>query len=212
MSTPKNVITNTFLSLISDRDLVADLTDQEMTELLDYYINDSTYLRFKKCKTNLSNQEPYDYHTDEFIADGLNKTYVLTDYPTLPNEDAISLIVTVDGENVGYTFTESTKTFVLTNLPTVNSEGSIGYLFTGQFNEDLSEEEILILSYGMLLSWFSAKFYKHDNYKNKITPRDYTSFSSANLLDKLLEVKKETTRELRVLINSYTYNDFTGFN
>ena len=211
MSTPKNEITNTFLSLIDDRGLCVDLTDQEMTELLDYYLNESTYLRFKKCTKDLSDQELYDFHTDTFTADGINKTYILSDYPSTPNEDAISYICTVNETNVDYTFTEGTLTFELDDLPTAGDEVVVGYNFVGQMNEDLSQEEIWILAYGMILSWFSPKLYKTENFKNRVTPKDYNSFSSANLLDKLLQLKKDARKELKCLINGYTYNGFTGF-
>jgi hypothetical protein len=213
MSTPKNLIIKTFLSLIDDRNLCVNLTDEEMTEILDYYLKDSTYLRFKSCLKDLSDNEPYDFHTDTFVADGINKTYILTDYPNSPNPDAIEYFATVENENVEYTFDENTLTFTLTNLPTLSDEVKIGYSFTGQFAADLTEEEILILAYNMLLSWFSKILYKHENYKNKISPKDYNSFSSANLLDKLIQIKKETEKSVKQLIVNYTFsNDFKGFN
>jgi hypothetical protein len=212
MSTPKNLITNTFLSLIDDRNLCVNLTDEEMTEILDYYLKDSTYLRFKSCLKDLSDNEPYDFHTDTFVADGINKTYILTDYPNSPNADAIELFATVNDENVTYTFDETTLTFTLTNLPDLSDEVVIGYSYTGQFEADLTEEEIMILAYGMLLSYFSKILYKHENFRNRISPKDYTVFSSANLLDKLLEIKKETEKSVKQLIIDYTFNDFKGFN
>jgi hypothetical protein len=212
MSTPKNLITNTFLSLIDDRNLCIDLTDQEMTGILDYYLKDSTYLRFKSCLKDLSDNEPFDFHTDTFVADGVNKTYILSKYPNSPNPDAIRLSAKVNSVNVEYNFDEETLTFDLVNLPDEDDEVIIGYDFFGQFQANLNEEEILILSYGMLLSWFSRILYKHENFRNRITPKDYNTFSSANLLDKLLQIKKDAEKQIRNLIISYSFNGFTGFN
>ncbi len=212
MSTPKNLIIKTFLSLIDDRNLCVNLTDEEMTEILDYYLKDSTYLRFKSCLKDLSDNEPYDFHTDTFVADGINKTYTLTNYPNLPHPDAIEYFATVNNTNVPYTFNESNLTFTLTNLPVTSSTVKVGYNFYGQFNNTLNEEEILILAWGTILSWFSKILHKHENFKNKITPKDYTAHSAGNLLDKLIEIKKEARREVKSLIVSYTFNDFKGFN
>jgi len=211
MSTPKNEVTNTFLSLIEDRDLCIDLTDEEMTEILDYYLKDSTHLRFKNCSKDLTDHEEYDFHTDTFTADGINKVYTLTKYPSTPNASAITYVCTVNGESVSYTFDSNTLTFTLDTLPTLDDEVICGYNFVGQFNEDLSQQEIWILAHGMLISWFSKFLYNHQNLKNKISTKDYNVFSSANLLDKLLQVKKDAEITIRRLIVSYSFDGFTGY-
>ena len=211
MSTSKSEVTNKFLSLINDRDLCANLTDEQITMLLDDYLKDSVYLRFKVCNKDLTDHETYDFHTDAFTADGINKTYILSDYPSTPNSDAISYDATVNGTSVDYTFTESTLTFELDNLPDADDTVEISYSFVGQFNETLSQEEIEILGWGMMIAYFSHILHKHELFKNQITPKDYNSFSSANLLDKLIQINKENKRELKKLVNSYSFNSFSGF-
>jgi hypothetical protein len=211
MSTPKSYITNTFLSLIDDRDLCVDLTDEEMTEILDYYLKDSTYLRFKNCSKDLTDHEEYDFHTDTFTADGINKVYTLTDYPSTPNSEAITYVCTVNGTSVDYTFDSDALTFTLDELPDADDTVICGYEFVGVFGEDLTNQEIYILAYGMLVSWFSKFIYNHQNLKNKISTKDYTIFSPANLLDKLLQVKKDAEKTLRNLVISYSFDGFEGF-
>lgn len=212
MSTPKNYITSTFLSLIESRDLCIDLTDEEMTEILDVYLKDSTYLRFKNCRKDLSDHEPYDFHTQTFIADGINKTYTVSKYPTNPNSDAISYIVKVNGVDATYTFDESTLTFDLDVLPDSLDNVEISYQFYGQFNETLDEEEILILAWSMILAWRQKILNNHNNMKNRISLKDYTVFSPANLLDKLTILSKEAERQIRNLTVSYSFtSDFKGF-
>jgi hypothetical protein len=160
MSTSKSEVTNKFLSLINDRDLCANLTDEQITILLDDYLKDSVYLRFKVCKKDLTDHEIYDFHTDTFTADGINKTYILSDYPSIPNSDAISYDATVNGTSVDFTFTESTLTFELDSLPDADDVVVISYDFVGQFNETLSQEEIEILGWGMMIAYFSTILHK----------------------------------------------------
>jgi hypothetical protein len=211
MSTPKSEITSTFLSLIEDRDLCVNLTDEEMTEILDVYLKDSTYLRFKNCKKDLTDHEEYDFHTDTFTADGINKEYILTKYPTDPNSEAITYVCTVNGTTVDYTFDANTQTFTLDALPTLDDEVIVGYNFLGQFNETLDTEEIYILAWGMIVSWRQKILNNHNNMKNRISLKDYTIFSPANLLDKLTTLHREAEREIRNLRVSYSYNGFTGY-
>lgn len=212
MSTPKNLLTTTFLSLINDRDLCIDLTDAEMTEILDTYLKDSTYLRFKNCTKDLSDQEPFDFYNQTFTADGAVKTYTITQRPTLPHADAIIYTASVNGVDVGFTFDEDTLTFTLDDLPELGDEVICGYSFYGQFNVDLTEEEILILAWGMTISWKSKIVNNHNNMKNRISTKDYNSFSPANLLDKLILLEKEAKAEIKSQTVSYSFNDFEGFN
>lgn len=212
MSTPKNAVTNTFLSLIEDRDLCIDLTDEEMTEILDYYLKDSTYLRFKNCTKDLTDHQAYDFHTDTFTADGINKVYTITDYPTTPHVDAITYVCTVNGTSVDYTFDSEALTFTLDSLPSADDDVVVGYNFFGQFNETLDEEEILILAWGMIVPFRQKILNNHNNMKNRISLKDYNVFSPANLLDKLTILSKEAEREIRNLRVSYSFgNNFTGF-
>lgn len=212
MSTPKNYITTTFLSLIESRDLCIDLTDEEMTEILDVYLKDSTYLRFKNCRKDLSDHQKYDFHTEEFIADGISKVYTISKHPTLPNAEAITYIAKVNGINVAYTFDADELEFTLTTLPEVSDEVEVGYSFYGQINPTLDEEEILILAWGMIVPFRQKILNNHNNMKNRISLKDYNIFSSANLLDKLTILSKEAERNIRNLTVSYSYgNDFTGF-
>jgi len=212
MSTPKSEVTNTFLSLIEDRDLCVDLTDEEITGILDYYLNDSTYLRFKNCTKDLTDNEPYDFHTDTFTADGNTNTFTLTKYPTNPNSEAITYICTVGGEDVFYTFDENTLIFTLDETPANGSEVVIGYNFYGQFNETLDNEEIWILAWGMIVAFRQKILNNHNNMKNKMSSKDYNVFSPANLLDKLNILSKEAHIQIRNLRVSYSFgNDFTGF-
>ena len=152
MSTPFVDIFNKFLSLIDDGSIVRGLTDGQVTEVLYNYL-DNAKIYFKSCKKDLSSYQKYKFHSQTVIADGINKEYLLSNYPTIPSEDSIELIFTVDGISVDYTFDVETLTFTAELLPTVGDEVVFGYNFSGQFEDDLDDEEEWILAHGMVLSW-----------------------------------------------------------
>ncbi|TRZ53913.1 MAG: hypothetical protein D4S01_00465 [Dehalococcoidia bacterium] len=211
MATSKIEVFNRFLNLINDVDICSLLTDQDMTEMLDYFIKRSASVEFKNCKKDLSDATEPVFYRESFIGDGSSVSYIISQYPATPNEDSISMFAQVDETDVLYGFTESTKTFVLSATPTLSSSIVLGYDDVGQFNETLSEEEMWILAHGMILSWQSSKLRHTSMIKNRLTSKDFKSFSPANLLEKMLELHKYSYKEMHRLIVNYSFNDFTGF-
>ena len=81
-----------------------------------------------------------------------------------------------------------------------------------QFNEDLDDEEQWVLALGIRLVWLERKLYKEENLRNRITTKDYNSFSGGNLIDKLTTLRDKTLKDLKNLVTDYTFNNFEGFN
>lgn len=81
-----------------------------------------------------------------------------------------------------------------------------------QFNNDLSNEEQFILAEGIRLIWLERKLFKEENLRNKVTTKDYNSFSGGNLIDKLATLRDSTDRNLKQKIVDYSFNEFFGFN
>jgi hypothetical protein len=129
-------------SKFDDAQLLANLTDEELTELLEIFLDESKSVYFKSCKKDLSD-----------VNDTLK-----------------------------------------------------------QFNEDLTSEEEWILALGIRLVWLERKLFKEENLRNRITPKDYNSFSGGNLIDKLTILKDKTEKDLRQKVIDYTFNLFEGFN
>ena len=75
-----------------------------MTYHLEYFLNESLSVYFKKCKKDLTNVEKADFHTQTDTATVGQTEFVLTKYPTDPNSDAIELSIKVDDVDVDYTF------------------------------------------------------------------------------------------------------------
>jgi hypothetical protein len=211
MSTSFSSPFNKFLSLITDRDLSVNLTDEQMTDLLNTFLNQSSSLYFKNCAVDLSDIENPDYLSEEFTATGTSADFVISRYPTSPNADSIELICQVDGGDVGYTFDAITKTFTLTSTPTAGHTVTCGYNFIGQFNLDLTDQMCWILAYGALVSWYQQKLFNASLFKNKLNTKDFNSFSSANLLDKLAVLNDIAEKKLHNLIVSYSFDSGHNF-
>lgn len=81
-----------------------------------------------------------------------------------------------------------------------------------QFNETLSDEEIWILITGMRLTWVIRQLNKEEKLRDKLGNRDYSFHSPANLIDKLILLKKETEKELKNYVVDYSFYEFSGFN
>ncbi len=74
-----------------------------------------------------------------------------------------------------------------------------------QFNNTLSDEEIDIISTGMIVEWLKPKYFFNDNLKNSLNTKDYNTFSTANLLKEIRETYLNTKKEFTSMINKYSY-------
>ena len=212
MSTSNKEVFDRFLTLIEDEELCSLLDDEQLTYHLEYFLNESLSVYFKKCKKDLTDVEKADFYSQTSVAIASQTDFVLTQYPTDPNEDSMSLICKVDDVTVDYTFDVNTLTFTL-DTPLSGGESVVyGYEFIGQFNEALDDEELWILAHGMVVTWNSGQLYAEKKLKNSMSTSDYKIFSPANLIEKLLALRTQSLREIRQLRVSYSFNDFTGFN
>ena len=80
------------------------------------------------------------------------------------------------------------------------------------FNDELELNERVILSKAMLLHYLSPKIVREENLKQSVTTADFTKLSNANMLAKLIELKKQTQKELDVYLTKYDYKIFEGLN
>lgn len=213
MSTSNSIIFSKFLNNITDRSLVVNLDEYELNSILYQYLEESADLYFTSCLHDLSDRIDADYLRETVIADGNTDDFIISSFPaTGYDEDSVSLYCTIDGiVSTTYTFTEATKTFSLTSAPTKDAVIELGFDNTGWFTDDLSKIEIQILVKGMILSWLSHYVNDENILKNKLTTKDYNAFSGANLLRELSGLQKQTQKDLKALINQYTYFDFLGF-
>ncbi len=74
-----------------------------------------------------------------------------------------------------------------------------------QFNIELDNEIIEILSLGIAFHWLSAQALNRQLLKNMIHNKDYTSYSPANLLKEIRTLRDGLEQEYRGKINTYSF-------
>lgn len=87
--------------------------------------------------------------------------------------------------------------FVLVDDITIDS-------VAGEFNRELTLLEIDILALGMIVSWVSPKVNNIELFKMSLNSKDYSSFSQANHIKELREMKLESSREFSYWITQYS--------
>lgn len=74
-----------------------------------------------------------------------------------------------------------------------------------EFVEDLSETEIDILSEIMIENWLKPKLYNSELLRNRLSTKDFSQFSPANLLKAIRETYELSHRRSETEINRYTF-------
>jgi len=216
MATSKRDIYTKFLSKIDDRDLCRLLTEEDMIEILGLRMNESLSVYFKIINQNVSINTSAEFFRESFLGDNINVNFTISQWSvgtlTQSTEPYCSVAGAVLVKNIDYTFDLSTLTFTLIATPELNASVKCGYNFTGEFEATFTDEEEWVTAIGMVLAWSSDNVYVVNKMKNRLTSKDFSSFSPANLLDKLLQLRDRATYEIRDAKNSYSYNGFSGFN
>ena len=213
MATPFSNIFTKFLKLLEDREIAINLTDEQLTDFLFGLLNLSSSVYFKKCVVDLTDYEEPNYYTKSFTGDESTIDFVIDEYPTNPDADAIVLICEIDDVATDdYIYTVATKTFTMNSPPALNTDVEVGFEFIGQYNETLSDEECWILAYAMIIGWLSGKLFNPSKLKDRLSLRDWNSpHSPANLLKELKSLYEMAEVNLRNLKVSYSFNDGHNF-
>lgn len=77
---------------------------------------------------------------------------------------------------------------------------------TEEFSEDLTNEEKEILALGVAYYWLSAQVMNRELLKNKLSTKDYSYFSPANLMREVNEFRADVRKEYKHRITNYTYD------
>lgn len=78
-----------------------------------------------------------------------------------------------------------------------------------QFNHDLGDEEIEILSLGVAFYWLSYKALNSELLKNVLNSKDYYYYSPANLLKEIQTLRQTLRDEFDSRMRKYSYFDNT---
>lgn len=77
----------------------------------------------------------------------------------------------------------------------------------GVFNVELTDEEIEVLAYLMIIEWSNNYILNIELLKQNFSTRDFNLFSSANLLKELTNLRKTYKDEIVNLITFYYYTN-----
>jgi len=79
-----------------------------------------------------------------------------------------------------------------------------------EFERDLTDLEIEILSLLMVLEYLNPKIIATENMKQFLATKEYKVYSQANHLSKMLELKNQIKSEVNHLMSQYSYKDGIG--
>jgi len=213
LSTPKSYIFNEFLTLIEDRKLCQDFSDSTRNTLLNSYLIKGASINFKKCRKDLSLDTDPDYSVDT-VTYTTGDTISLSSIPTAYDNEVVETFCKINGDNADFTFDYNTLEFTINDSLTNGDEINYGYIYSGEFEEDLIEEEISILALTMILSWTSYNLYVTDKLRDTILSKDFSQpHSPANLVKELRLLREDALREIRRAVVGYTKDsiDFDGY-
>lgn len=216
MATSFRTLFDYFLNKVNDRQICSLLTDEDLINILNLYQKDSTSVYFKIIKQDVTDIKSPEFYRQSFTGDDVEVNFVISQWSSGDLDISTEPYCEVDGviltNGVDYTFNISNLTFTLTNPPVTDAEISCGYDFVGEYNGDYTDEELWVIASGMVYSWSSSKYYNSENLKNRMSTKDFKTFSPAELLNRMNELRVRAKYELRQDTVSYSFNDFTGFN
>lgn len=213
MGTPISKVYTKFLGQLDDKELL--LVDEEILEdlMLDYLENAT--VDFTQCRKDLSFTPPEKCEV-KITTEGLTSLINFT-----PKEGSITTIK-VDNLTTGESYEEETDFIVNSSTEDgsielifpneIEGELNILYILDGYFKEDLEVIEIRILALAMILSYIKPKIMTQDSLKQFVSDKDFTKLSGANMLLRLMGLKKNIEKELDVLQGKYAFKDFKGWN
>lgn len=75
-----------------------------------------------------------------------------------------------------------------------------------EFNAELDDEILDIISETMVVAWLQPKLNNEENLYNSLTTKDYSIYSPANLLAKITDTFKLVKKNSTSMINNYSFN------
>jgi len=74
-----------------------------------------------------------------------------------------------------------------------------------EFNKELEDLEIDIISDWMVINWITPKINNIELFKQRLSSKDFTMYSQANHLKELLETKKSAENNVHYWMNRYSW-------
>lgn len=106
-------------------------------------------------------------------------------------------------------YTEELRQWLLASIPMFpnpKSELTNYDLINNSFNIDLVFEEKQILGKMMVLQYMNTYLFREEYLKQSLNSKDYNTYSPANQLKSLREIKEHINSEINTLISRYSWN------
>lgn len=207
MGTPLSRIFNKFLGEIDDKEWL-QVDDDIIEDLMFDYLENAT-VDFVQCRKELIILPPESGEV-EYSMDGLTSTIKFT--PVDSRKPSIRIVGSLTGaeyfQNEDFTIEGETIKFNL--IPT--EDLILTWSAEGEFTEELNLTEIRILALAMLLHYLKPKIMTQDTLKQYVSDKDFSKLSGANMLLRLIGLKKNIEKELDVMQARYAFQNFEGFN
>lgn len=214
MGTPLSKVYNKFLGQIDDKEFL--LIDEDILEdlMLDYL--DSSISDFFQCKVDLSFTPPKRCEVSQQIQGQSSQIEFTPEEGEITSIKVENMITNeVYEENVHYSFVRDLTLDNKVKIVFLGEEDSyfkVTYTLEGYFENELRPIEIKILALGMLLAYLKPKIMTQDSLKQFVSDKDFSKLSGANMLLRLINLKKNIEKELDVLQSKYSFEDFKGWN
>ena len=114
------------------------------------------------------------------------------------DDDILAIMSDEVIEDMLLTYLKGSITEFNTCIKDIEIEGDL-------INCDLDLDEQFILVRGMIIYWLNPKILSQNIIKNRMTSRDYSQYSPANLLDKLIKLKESTQKDQKKAKIKYSY-------
>lgn len=75
-----------------------------------------------------------------------------------------------------------------------------------QFNVDLNNTEIEIISKWMVFEWIDQQINRVELFRQSLSSKDYAMYSQANHLDKMLLLRQQLYSETNQMVTDYSYH------
>jgi hypothetical protein len=126
-------------------------------------------------------------------------------YNTFLEKISDSDLLTLDSTNqesllYGYMIRSCTKFNRICKVDLTNIDDELK-----QFNNDLNNEIIDIITTGMIVEWLKPKYLFNENLHNVLNTKDYNQYSPANLLKEIRETYLNSKQEFVSMMNNYSY-------
>lgn len=81
------------------------------------------------------------------------------------------------------------------------------------FVEELGMNEIMILSWGMVIHYLQPKIKREENLRQFVSDKDFNKLSNANMLMRLMGLEDKARKQLETYQSKYKFNkSFKGWN